>query len=191
MFLVPLVIAVHAYTTHMVVPGDTLYGISQKATGNGDNWPKLYYANRSVIGSNPNLIYPGERLVLKFPKTFGDPKPITIRDIGTIAKHITYPHGYYSGTLSCNGLERLWESAGGNYGSAFIAAEIAMAESGGNQYATGAAGERGYWQIHPDHGSLSTYNAYGNARAAVIISDNGTNWNAWTTYTSGAYIGRC
>lgn len=194
MFVVPLVIAVHAYTTHMVVPGDTLYGISQTVTGNGDNWPKLYYANRNVIGSNPNLIFPGERLTLKFPKTYGDPKPITIRDIGTIAKKVApvyHRTTYYSGTLSCNGLEKLWESAGGNSGSAFIAAEIAMAESGGNQYATGPAGERGYWQIHPDHGYLSTYNAYGNARAAVIISDNGSNWSPWTTYTSGAYIGRC
>lgn len=96
-----------------------------------------------------------------------------------------------SGHLSCSGLETLWSDAGGNPRSAFIAAEIAMAESGGNQYATGPVGERGYWQIHPDHGSLSTYDAFGNARAAVIISDNGRSWYPWTTFTSGAYIGRC
>jgi hypothetical protein len=95
------------------------------------------------------------------------------------------------GTLGCAGLERLWESAGGSYGAAFTAAEIAMAESGGNQYATGAAGERGYWQINPVNGSLSTYDAYGNARAAIVLSGNGVNWTPWTTYTSGAYIGRC
>lgn len=74
---------------------------------------------------------------------------------------------------------------------AFLAAEIAEAESSGEQYATGPAGERGYWQIHPDHGALSTYDAYGNARAAVLISDYGRNWSPWTTYTSGAYAGRC
>jgi hypothetical protein len=66
-----------------------------------------------------------------------------------------------------------------------------MAESSGRQYATGPAGERGYWQIHPVHGALSTYNAYGNARAAVIISNYGHNWNPWTTYTHGLYRGRC
>jgi len=29
------------------------------------------------------------------------------------------------------------------------------------------------------------------AHAAVIISDNGTNWHPWTTFTSGAYLRRC
>ena len=96
-----------------------------------------------------------------------------------------------SGSLGCAGLESLWRDAGGASWAAFTAAEIAVAESGGNQYATGAAGERGYWQIHPDHGSLSTYDAYGNARAAVIISDDGRNWSPWTTFTSGAYYGKC
>lgn len=191
MFLVPLVMAVHVYATHTVVSGDTLYAISLQATGNGDNWPRLYSANKSVVGSNPNLIYPGERLSLNF----NDPSPV-VKDIDTTATKMPKSdppvyHGSYSGTLSCYGLERLWDSAGGNPGSAFLAAEIAMAESGGNQYATGPAGERGYWQIHPDHGYLSTYNAFGNARAAIIISDNGNNWSAWTTYTSGAYAGRC
>ena len=31
----------------------------------------------------------------------------------------------------------------------------------------------------------------GNAKAAVIISDDGGNWTPWTTFTSGAYRGRC
>jgi hypothetical protein len=72
-----------------------------------------------------------------------------------------------------------------------MAASIAMAESSGRQFATGPAGERGYWQIHPDHGSLSTYDPLGNARAAVAISGHGRNWTPWTTFTSGAYRGRC
>jgi hypothetical protein len=66
-----------------------------------------------------------------------------------------------------------------------------MAESSGSQYATRPYGERGYWQINPDHGTLSTYDAYGNARAAVIISDDGSNWSPWTTFVDGAYLGRC
>ncbi|MGH3227403.1 MAG: transglycosylase SLT domain-containing protein, partial [Streptosporangiaceae bacterium] len=93
--------------------------------------------------------------------------------------------------LSCPALEELWEQGGGSQAQAFMAAEIAMAESSGQQFATGAAGERGYWQINPDHGSLSTYDPLGNAKAAVLISDNGTNWTPWTTFTSGAYQGRC
>jgi LysM repeat protein len=99
--------------------------------------------------------------------------------------------GGLSGTLSCSGLEELWRSAGGNPADAFMAAEIAEAESGGNQYALSPTDDYGYWQINASNGSLATYNAYGNARAAIILSDDGSNWNAWTTYHSGAYEGRC
>jgi LysM repeat protein len=95
------------------------------------------------------------------------------------------------GTLGCSGLERLWEAAGGSPAHAFIAAEIAMAESGGNQYAHSPTNDFGYWQINGSNGALATYDAFGNARAAIILSQNGTNWSPWTTYTSGAYAGRC
>jgi hypothetical protein len=47
------------------------------------------------------------------------------------------------------------------------------------------------WQINGSHGSLASLNPIANARAAVIISGNGSNWSPWTTYVSGAYIGRC
>ena len=99
------------------------------------------------------------------------------------------------GTLSCHGLEALWESAGGSSAAAFTAAEIAMAESGGRQYAslnnTNGTTDRGYWQINSIHGSLSTYDAAGNARAAVRLSGNGTDWSPWVTYNTGAYQGKC
>jgi Lysozyme like domain len=99
------------------------------------------------------------------------------------------------GTLSCSGLESLWESAGGSSGTAFMAAEIAQAESSGRQYAYDADGngtiDRGYWQINSIHGSLSTYDAAGNARAAVELSGDGTDWSPWVTYQTGAYQGRC
>ena len=97
-----------------------------------------------------------------------------------------------SGTLGCSGLEALWEAAGGSSSEAFMAAEIAMAESGGNQYALSPTNDYGYWQINGSHGpSMATYNPIGNAKAAISISSDGTNWDAWTTYTSGAYAGRC
>jgi hypothetical protein len=99
------------------------------------------------------------------------------------------------GTLSCSGLERLWEQAGGSHAEAFMAAEIAMAESGGSQYATdtngGQSTDRGYWQINSIHGAQSTYDAAGNARAAVQISRDGSDWTPWVTYNTGAYAGRC
>jgi len=108
--------------------------------------------------------------------------------------HVTAAH-IRGGTRDCAQLEALWESAGGAPGAAFTAAEIAMAESGGRQYATlvdsDGSVDRGYFQINSTHGSLSTYDAYGNARAAVLISGNGTDWSPWVTFNTGAYAGKC
>lgn len=163
---------------YTVQTGDTLSGIATTEYGNPGFWVDIYDANREIIGSNPNLIRPGE--VLLIPRASYKPRHAVLADDGPL-----------SGTLTCGQLRILWEDAGGSFAEAFVASEIAEAESGGRQYATGAAGEKGYWQINPDHGALSTYNPLGNARAAVIISDDGTNWSPWTTYTSGLYIGRC
>lgn len=57
---------------------------------------------------------------------------------------------------------------------------IALCESNGNPNATGAAGERGWFQLHPVHGALSTYDPWGNVQGAFIISSGGTDWSAWT-----------
>lgn len=189
---------------YIVKSGDSLYAISEHLFGSGYDWPWLYDENLNVVGRNPNLIFPGQKLIPRKGKhaaygtsvwTSSTYKPrhavVADNDVSEAVPITDTVSSHPYGTLSCSGLESLWRSAGGNPGEAFIAAEIAEAESGGNQYATGPAGERGYWQIHPDHGSLSTYDAYGNARAAVIISNDGTNWSPWTTFTSGAYIGRC
>lgn len=88
-------------------------------------------------------------------------------------------------------LEGIWCQAGGAPAAAPIAAAIAMAESGGNTAATNndsnGTVDRGLWQINSVHGSQSTYDVMGNARAAIAISNNGSNWSPWTTYTNGAY----
>src|SRR5215472_1383913 len=88
-------------------------------------------------------------------------------------------------------IEGIWVQAGGPVGVAPIAAAIAMAESGGNTTATdndsNGSVDRGLWQIISIHGALSTYDVMGNARAAVSISNNGTNWSPWVTYSNGAY----
>ncbi len=96
-------------------------------------------------------------------------------------------HGVYS----CSGLETLWKDAGGSSGEAFTAAEIAMAESGGNPNAISPTDDFGLWQINGSHGSMATLNPAGNARSAVSISSDGRDWGPWTTFTSGAYRGKC
>lgn len=87
-------------------------------------------------------------------------------------------------------LEQIWISAGGNPGAASVAAAIAMAESGGNPNATNVntngSIDRGLWQINSIHGSQSTFDPMGNARSAIAISNNGSNWAPWcTAWTNG------
>jgi LysM repeat protein len=176
--------------TYTVRSGDTLSSIAQRFYNNPGRWRWIYDANRSKI-SNPNHIYVGERLTI--PHTAPSASSYTPRHAkGGGGTTLTSSSQRLSGTLSCKGLEALWERAGGRASSAFIAAEIAMAESGGRQYAHSPTNDFGYWQINGSHGpSMATYDPLGNARAAIRISSNGHNWFPWTTYTSGAYRGRC
>ena len=203
-----------ARRTYTVQAGNTLSGITERFYGQDADWRSLYAANEAKI-SNPNMIYVGEEL--RLPRHL--PAPAAVAAQPSASGGSTHTTAYtprhaasgsgaasgaasasqpsaatttnLSGTLSCSGLEALWVEAGGSTAAEVTAASVAMAESGGNQFATGTVGERGYWQINPVNGSLSTYDPYGNARAAVIMSGNGTNWSPWTTYTSGAYAGRC
>jgi LysM repeat protein len=96
-----------------------------------------------------------------------------------------------AGTYSCAGLEQLWDKAGGNPADSVMAAEIAMAESGGNPNAISPTNDYGLWQINASNGSLATLDPQANARSAVIMSHDGTDWDPWTTYTAGLYYGKC
>lgn len=49
--------------TYRVVGGDTLSRIAGEYTVTG-GWPRLYAANREVVGGDPDLIVPGQRLAL-------------------------------------------------------------------------------------------------------------------------------
>lgn len=105
-------------------------------------------------------------------------------------------------------LAGLWIEAGGSGQAAAVAAAIAMAESGGCQYAlagpvdirpvkachwtvTNGENSCGFWQInlyaHPQYSAPSIFDQLANARAAIAISRNGANFDPWTTYTDGAY----
>jgi len=47
---------------YIVVSGDTLSGIGVKF---GVTWQSIYEGNKDVIGSNPDLIYPGQKLIIR------------------------------------------------------------------------------------------------------------------------------
>lgn len=49
--------------SYVIVKGDTLWAIAKKYYGNGAQYTKIYNANKNII-KNPNLIYPGQKLVI-------------------------------------------------------------------------------------------------------------------------------
>lgn len=50
--------------SYTVKSGDSLYKIAAKVYGNGDSWRKIYDKNKKLIGANPNVIKPGQKLVI-------------------------------------------------------------------------------------------------------------------------------
>jgi hypothetical protein len=59
----PLAIKPDAPDRYVVVPGDTLWGISQRYTDSPWRWPELWNMNKEQI-RNPHLIYPGYVIIL-------------------------------------------------------------------------------------------------------------------------------
>jgi nucleoid-associated protein YgaU len=74
---------------YTVKPGDTLWGIAQSQCGDGSLWPRIYHDNRWVIGSDPNVIRPGQRLNVNCPTghpcTWYEVRPGD--NLTTIARH--------------------------------------------------------------------------------------------------------
>ena len=221
-------------TYYQVRSGDSLSMIADRYYHNAGDWQYLFHENDKTV-SDPNLIYPGERLLVPatvpahFTLTSYAPKhaksapratqPATHAVAATSAggSHTESSHtesrhtestahrqshsgaavstviaqSASDGMYSCSGLEQIWEQAGGNSADAFMAAEIAMAESGGNPNAISPTDDFGLWQINASNGPLATLNPLQNARSAITLSDDGSDWGPWTTYHSGAYSGRC
>jgi len=50
---------------YTVQPGDSLTSIAQQFYGDGNQWQQIYdYANKQVIGSDPNNLAPGEMIYI-------------------------------------------------------------------------------------------------------------------------------
>jgi nucleoid-associated protein YgaU len=49
---------------YTVKAGDSLWQIAKMQLGDGAKWKQIYEANRGVIGPDPNLITPGQQLVM-------------------------------------------------------------------------------------------------------------------------------
>ncbi|WP_187262583.1 LysM peptidoglycan-binding domain-containing protein [Pontibacter beigongshangensis] len=49
---------------YTVSSGDSLSKIAKKFYGDAGSWKKIYEANKATIGSNPDLIKPGQQFVI-------------------------------------------------------------------------------------------------------------------------------
>jgi nucleoid-associated protein YgaU len=59
--------AVTSSTEYVVKPGDTLQSIAEQQYGDAGEWPRIYQANRAVIGSDPDNLVAGTTLQLPPP----------------------------------------------------------------------------------------------------------------------------
>lgn len=50
--------------TYTVKKGDCLWNIAKSLYGSGADYTKIFEANKGTVGSNPNLIYPGQVLTI-------------------------------------------------------------------------------------------------------------------------------
>ncbi|BBI31456.1 LysM peptidoglycan-binding domain-containing protein [Cohnella abietis] len=49
---------------YLIKQGDTLTSIAKRELGNSSKWRALYDNNKAIIGRDPNLIKPGQKLVM-------------------------------------------------------------------------------------------------------------------------------
>jgi hypothetical protein len=105
-----------------------------------------------------------------------------------------------SGTYSLEELQTLWISQGGSGQTAFEAANVAMAESGGRPAVTSSNPDGGtnvgLWQLDTKGvGAGYTIEQLSdpatNARITVMHTANGTNWSEWadSVVVGGHYVG--
>lgn len=97
--------------------------------------------------------------------------------------------------LSPNDIMQVVQQAGFNGYAAVVASAVAYAESGGNIYAqhinSDGSVDRGLFQInnryHPEVSDSCAYNPLCAAKATYSITNAGSDWSQWVTYTHGIY----
>jgi LysM repeat protein len=181
-----------------VKPGDTLSQLAAQVCGTAADALPLAYNNHLA---SPDKLRPGQVLRVRctapaaaVEAAYPPPKARPPAPAAVTAARSSSGGGFVAhpdGSFSCPALEQLWDQAGGNPADAVTAASVAMAESGGNPNAVSPTDDFGLWQINGSNGALATLSPAGSAHSAVVLSRDGTDWGAWTTFTDGASAGRC
>ncbi len=147
----PLQLADDAPDRHIVVPGDTLWGISGKFLREPYRWPELWRMNREQV-KNPHRIYPGQVLVLDRsgaepqlkietvkvePKMYSDKISMTIP---SIPQHIIEPFLSRPLVLEEDGLKDAPKIIATQEDRVYIG-------PGGRAYVSGLKGNTKLWQV--------------------------------------------
>jgi Lysozyme like domain len=161
------------------------------------NWQKGKPTLLQALGLNKGTVdYP--KLTAQLPSAAATAQNTQNTSSDASSFTLEGPTGFTSGSIPADAqhfsqsqLQQIWIAAGGNPANSLIASAIAEAESSGysgivDNDANGTT-DRGLWQINSTHGSQSTFNVIQNARAAIALSNNGVDWDPWSTYTSGDY----
>lgn len=179
---------------YTVRPGDYLSGIAGRLCGNPADWTGLFLRNKKLIGSNPDLIEPGQRLVLDcYQGKVWEPAPVVTvqttvhQQVQTqsqpqqpVVHHLTYQGGDPSGQLTRDEVGSLWLEAGGPAWAEYSAEQVAYCESGWNTAAFNPSGATGLWQILGAVVPGNLYDALTNAKNAVSkFTASGDTWAQW------------
>ncbi len=165
---------------YTVASGDYLSGIAARKCDNPSDWTGIYQKNQKEIGSNPGLIYQGQKLALDCV-TAAQPTPPPVQPS---PPPVTPPPAGFdpSGQLTAAQVGELWVNAGGPAWAEGEAEETADCESGDNTDAYNPSGASGLFQILgqvTDFGG-SLFDADVNAANAVAkFEASGDSWAQW------------
>jgi hypothetical protein len=141
-----------------VRPGDSLSRIAMTRCGNPRDWTGIYDRNRKVVGSNPDMVFPGERLVLDCREAAPPKPPADDREPDNDGDEWHSPAHAVSPARHSAPVSYAGNVNPGSY-SGFQRCVITR-ESGGNSQVMNSSGHYGLYQF-----SLPTWEAYGGSAA--------------------------
>lgn len=186
-------------SVYTVRSGDYLSKIASRLCGDPSDWTGLFLRNRKLIGNDPDLVLPGQRLVLDCrqgqvfipavtvqsqaspPVQHQAPsQPQTGQQTSTVVHHLTYQGSDPSGVLTRDQVGQLWLDAGGPAWAETQAENVAYCESGFNTFAYNPSGASGLWQILGEVVPGNVFDARVNAENAVSkFEASGDTWAQW------------
>ncbi len=186
---------------HTVVSGDTLSGVAAGAYQQANCWPGIYRASKKAIGSDPDVIVPGQQL--RVPRGC-DSRPVSVPAPAHVTVDVTQHsdslsqsparHSSHQATTRHSSIsgDSASSTASGRSGyavSSSFQACVIRAESGGNPQIWNASGHWGLYQFSYSTwvghgGSPSLFGKAGGAYQTKVfwqtVHDDGT--SDWAPY---------